>query len=158
MALQSEILSGNQRLDAAAAGGPSIKKRPPDDDPDAVARIQRALVELGHPLPISFGSGMADGVFGNETFNAVVAFQKKVFPGQWSEWDGRVGQKTLAKMDEMLPRATPVDNGGAVGARVIRVTSMCFDTAETVAVVASLVTLPGRNGALGALKLPGRAA
>jgi peptidoglycan hydrolase-like protein with peptidoglycan-binding domain len=158
MALQSEILSGNQRLDDAAAGGPSIKKRPPDDDPEAVKKIQRALVELGHPLPVSFGSGGPDGVFGNETFNAVMAYQKKVFPGQWAEWDGRVGQKTLAMMDQQLPKAKPVDNGGAVGARMMRTTSRCLDTSPTVAVVATLLKLPGQPGSIGAPKLPGRAA
>ena len=157
MALQSEILRGSPRLDEAAAGGPSIKKRPPDDDPEAVKRIQRALVKLGHPLPISFASGDADGVFGNETFNAVMAFQKKAFPGQWSEWDGRVGQKTLAKMDEQLPKGAAVDEGGTVGPMVVRTTSLCLDTGDTVAVVASVMTLPGRN-AFGPPKLPGRAA
>jgi peptidoglycan hydrolase-like protein with peptidoglycan-binding domain len=156
MALQSEILSGNQRLDNAAAGGPSIKKRPPDDDPEAVKKIQRALVELGHPLPVSFSSGEPDGVFGNETFNAVMAYQKKVFPGQWAEWDGRVGQKTLAKMDEQLPKGGAVDTGGSVGARMVRTSSRCLDTGETVAALTAAFTpfrpIPGPP------KLPGRTA
>ena len=158
MALQSEILRGNQRLDNAADGGPSIKKRPPDEDPDAVGKIQRALVELGHPLPVSFSSGGPDGIFGNETFNAVVAYQKKVFPGQWAEWDGRVGQKTLAKMDEQLPKGA-VDNGGMVGARMLRCTSLCLDT-EPVVVAAQgpAPTLPGQRRTVGAPTLPGRAA
>src|SRR3546814_2568144 len=66
------ILLGSPRLDIAAAGGPSVKKRPPDDDPDAIRRIQHALVELGFPLPKSFpggASGEPDGLFGPETFN-----------------------------------------------------------------------------------------
>lgn len=155
MPLQSEILSGNARLDNAASGGPSVKKGPPHDDPEAVKKIQRALVELGHPLPVSFGSGEPDGVFGNETFNAVLAFQKKVFPGQWAEWDGRVGQKTLAKMDELLPKAAPVDNGGMVGARVVRCSSRCLDTSETVAIIASVFELPLPGRTIGAPTLPG---
>src|SRR3546814_4534099 len=95
------ILLGSPRLDIAAAGGPSVKKRPPDDDPDAIRRIQHALVELGFPLPKSFpggASGEPDGLFGPETFNAVHAFQKREFPGQYGQWDGRVGKNTLAKM------------------------------------------------------------
>jgi hypothetical protein len=154
MPLQSEILRGNARLDNAAAGGPSVKKGPPHDDPGAVKKIQRALVELGHPLPVSFSSGEPDGIFGNETFNAVIAFQKKAFPGQWAEWDGRAGQKTLVKMDELLPKGAAVDNGGMVSARVVRTTSRCLDTSETVAVVASILQMPGRT--IGAPKLPGR--
>src|SRR3546814_14039056 len=67
------ILLGSPRLDIAAAGGPSVKKRPPDDDPDAIRRIQRALVELGFPFPKSFpggASGEPDGLFGPEPLNA----------------------------------------------------------------------------------------
>jgi len=154
MPLQSDTLKGNARLDQAAAGGPSVKKRPPDEDPDAVARIQRALVELGHPLPMSFASGSADGIFGNETFNAVVAFQKKVFPGNWQEWDGRVGQKTLDKMDQLLPRSA-VDEGQTVPGGVARIVTRCFDTTETVAVVASAFSLRPEAGPP---RLPGRTA
>jgi hypothetical protein len=32
MALESAILSGSSRLEQAVAGGPSVKKRPPDDE------------------------------------------------------------------------------------------------------------------------------
>jgi len=39
-------------------------------------------------------AGGADGYFGKGTHNAVVAFQKMVFPGQPREWDGVIGQKT----------------------------------------------------------------
>src|SRR5690606_23970972 len=80
MPLFSVLLSDSARLESAAAGGPSVKKRPPDDEPDAVRRIQRALVELGFPLPKSFPDGPAaepDGLFGPETFNAVYGFQKR---------------------------------------------------------------------------------
>lgn len=104
---QSAILRGsgpNTRLDQAAAGGPSIKKAPPADDPEAVKRIQRGLRQLGHPMPVSFAAGEPDGKYGDETYNAVYAFQKKAFPGQASEWDGRVGKKTLEKMDAALPQ------------------------------------------------------
>ncbi len=41
MPLQSEILKGSPRLEQAAAGGPSVRRAPPADDPDAVRRIHR---------------------------------------------------------------------------------------------------------------------
>ena len=157
MALQSAILSGNPRLEAVSNGAPSVKKQPPADDPEAVKAIQRALVELGHPLPISYQSGGPDGIFGNETYNAVIAFQKKVFPGEWKEWDGRVGQKTLAKMDELLPSAEEPDR--FIGAMLVRTVSKCLDT-EPMAVAAIQSTkLPGQQRpTIGAPKLPGRTA
>lgn len=105
MALQSAILAGNARLAQASNGPPSVKRRPPDDDADAIRRIQNALVALGFALPISFKNGPnapPDGVFGDETFKAVQAFQKKAFPSTPAEWDGRVGKLTLAEMDRRL--------------------------------------------------------
>ena len=39
-----------------------------------------------------------DGIFGKNTEKAVKAFQKTVFPKDKAEWDGEVGEKTVAKM------------------------------------------------------------
>ena len=36
----------------------------------------------------------ADGIFGKNTRNATITFQKKVFPNDSKEWDGIVGDKT----------------------------------------------------------------
>jgi peptidoglycan hydrolase-like protein with peptidoglycan-binding domain len=155
MALQSATLSGNPRLEAVSNGAPSVKKQPPADDPDAVKAIQRALVELGHPLPVSFQSGDADGIFGNETHNAVIAFQKKAFPGQWQEWDGRVGQKTLAKMDERLPRGEEPER--IIPAKVVQTMSRCVDT-EPVVVAANTTQPGGLRRTVGPPTLPGRTA
>lgn len=108
--LQSNLLSGNQRLQQAANGPPSIRKRPPDDDADAVRRIQKALIKLGFNLPISFPNGPAmepDGRYGPETEKAVRDFQKREFAGQMSEWDGRCGPNTLGKMDVLLSPSQP---------------------------------------------------
>lgn len=109
MALVSEILAGNARLDQAAAGGPSVKKGPPHDDPDAVKRIQRALVKLGFPMPLSFpmGASEPDGVFGNETYKTAIAYQKREWPKDLMQWDGRVGKNTLGRMDSQLGPAPP---------------------------------------------------
>lgn len=128
MPLFSVLLSGSARLESAAAGGPSVKKRPPDDEPDAVRRIQRALVELGFPLPKSFpdaAAGEPDGLFGPETFNAVYGFQKREFPGQYGQWDGRVGKNTLAKMDAKLPRAAPEQGESIRQPLVVSMESRC---------------------------------
>jgi peptidoglycan hydrolase-like protein with peptidoglycan-binding domain len=115
MPLRSAILSGNARLEQVLNGAPSVKRRPPDDDPDAVRRIQIALVNLGMgPMLKSFPNGHnnpPDGEYGDETVGKVKKFQQTVFPTAPAEWDGRVGKKTLQEMDNRLPRGTsPVNN------------------------------------------------
>jgi peptidoglycan hydrolase-like protein with peptidoglycan-binding domain len=65
-------------------------------------------VALGFPLPLSFPTGPAgppDGKYGQETYTAVIAFQQREFRADPSQWDGRVGKNTLAKMDAVLPTA-----------------------------------------------------
>jgi peptidoglycan hydrolase-like protein with peptidoglycan-binding domain len=114
--LRSAILAGNARLDSAASGPPSIKKAPPADDSDAVTRIQKALAALGFSLPLSFPSGPVgepDGKYGDETYRAVVAFQKRQFPDDPGQWDGRCGRNTLGRMDELLASDSP-DSAGVV--------------------------------------------
>jgi peptidoglycan hydrolase-like protein with peptidoglycan-binding domain len=67
-------------------------------------------MELGFALPLSCPSGAdgePDGIFGDETYRQVVAFQKQSFPGNSNQWDGRVGKLTLAEMDESLPTDEP---------------------------------------------------
>ncbi len=105
MILKSDILSGNARLEVAASGGAPVKIKPPLDQPDAVKRIQRALVALGFRMPLSFPNGAGsepDGIFGNETYQTVVAFQRREFSKEPGQWDGRVGRFTLARMDDLL--------------------------------------------------------
>lgn len=46
----------------------------------------------------SCGSAGADGDFGSMTHNAVVQYQKKVFPNEQKEWDGIAGKKTWNKL------------------------------------------------------------
>jgi peptidoglycan hydrolase-like protein with peptidoglycan-binding domain len=124
MPLRSPVLAGNARLENAASGGPSVKKAPPPDDVDAVRRIQKALVALGLPLPLSFPRGPSsepDGKFGLETYNAVIAFQKKVFPNDPGQWDGRVGKNTLNQMEQMLSNDQSVE----IGPVVVRTTTRC---------------------------------
>lgn len=104
--LRSSTLSCSARLEQAAMGGPPIKRAPPSDDPDAVARVQTALRELGFPMPITFAGGSADGDFGDETFRTVLAFQRAVFPDEQWQWDGQAGRHTLAQLDDALSGET----------------------------------------------------
>jgi peptidoglycan hydrolase-like protein with peptidoglycan-binding domain len=155
MALMSFLLSGNPRIEQAAAGPPSIKKRPPDDDPNAIKSIQLALVELGYPLPLSFQSGSPDGIFGAETERAVIAYQKKSFAGQAGEWDGRLGPKTLARMDSELPGREPNQR---VAATFVHVISHCLETEpEDETTTGPVATLPNRTATPTGPSLPGRA-
>ena len=106
--LKSQLLSPNGRLQQAGSGPPSIRRRPPDDDNDAVQRIQKALVQCGQKLPKSFKNGPnadPDGLYGSETETAVRQFQKEAFPGQMSQWDGRCGPNTLGALDARLGAA-----------------------------------------------------
>jgi peptidoglycan hydrolase-like protein with peptidoglycan-binding domain len=103
MTLKSDILAGNPRLELAASGGPSVKIG--EHDADAVKRIQTALVALGFPMRVSFPdgpNGAPDGIYGQETSQAVNAFQRREFPKKPGEWDGRAGRNTLGRMDELL--------------------------------------------------------
>ncbi len=65
---------------------------------EAVKWLQWALIALG----ISCGACGIDGDFGSATRKAVIAFQKRAFPDNPSEWDGIVGVKTLAKLKAAL--------------------------------------------------------
>ncbi|MDJ0642223.1 MAG: peptidoglycan-binding domain-containing protein [Erythrobacter sp.] len=114
--LKSALLASNARLQQASNGPPSIRKRPPDDDKDAVQRIQKALSRFGFKLPKSFPQGPdlePDGLYGPETEGAVRDFQKQEFAGQMSQWDGRCGPNTLGKMDLRLAE-NPVKPTGEI--------------------------------------------
>jgi hypothetical protein len=45
-----------------------------------------------------FDCGAVDGSFGSKTENAVLEFQKAVFPNNEKEWDGVVGRKTWGEL------------------------------------------------------------
>ncbi len=62
---------------------------------ESVRKVQEALIESGYPLPI-YG---ADGKFGNETGNNISRLKSdnSITPS-----DPVVGQKTIAKLDEMM--------------------------------------------------------
>jgi phosphatidylserine/phosphatidylglycerophosphate/cardiolipin synthase-like enzyme len=79
----------------------------------AVREAQRKL-NVFHVMELTAGHpGLADAplvpdcIFGPHTFNAVKAFQQRVFPGQPKEWDGIIGPKTWAQLD-LVPGAAPL--------------------------------------------------
>jgi len=109
MPLNSVLLKGNARLEQVLGGARSVR-RGVADDADAVGRIQRALAQLVAPMPRSFPSGPSgppDGVFGAETEGHVRTFQRRAFPSAPLEWDGRVGARTLQKLDDALGGPAP---------------------------------------------------
>ena len=86
------VLRGNLRL---AARGTSAKPAPVLSAGPAIAKVQRALVDLGYPLP-KFG---ADGLFGGETGSAVTKFKTdmRIEPN-----DPVVGRATITALDQMI--------------------------------------------------------
>jgi len=99
------LFVGNSRLDEAYNTlGRSLKPAPIAEDPDAVRRLQKALLKLMGEAAMSksFPNGFnaePDGKYGKQTMDAVLAFQRKTFPGQFAECDGRAGIKTLRAMN-----------------------------------------------------------
>jgi subtilisin family serine protease len=48
-----------------------------------------------------------DGIFGDHTYQATVSFQRLAFPDQPREWDGAIGPKTWAMLDQMSASQQP---------------------------------------------------
>ena len=59
-----------------------------------VRRVQQRLIALGY----SVGPKGADGVYGWDTYRAVVAYQMHAFPASAVDWDGVAGPRTLGKL------------------------------------------------------------
>lgn len=96
MALTSAWFATDLQLQQAAENAPPLRI---GSGGGGVARLQQALVELGHKLPISVKpDGTADGKYGGETDKAVREYQtkNKLTP------DGVAGRDTLTRMDAEL--------------------------------------------------------
>lgn len=99
------------RLVAASKNNPALKK---GEMGIGVALIQQALAELlgDHYLPQSLGTGSPNGIFNEETFQAVKEFQEIYGFAETNEYgkkvrdklaiDGIVGKQTLAVLEENL--------------------------------------------------------
>jgi Domain of unknown function (DUF4157) len=72
-----------------------------------VREVQRKLVifndnEIKAGKPPLISMPLADDcIFGQATFNAVLEFQKRVFPNRRDQWDGIVGNNTWAEIDKV---------------------------------------------------------
>ena len=116
MALASSWFKNDPVFQNAAANSPPLKK---GDLGESVRILQQALIELGHPMPVSTQKhGTPDGDYGLETKAKVEAFQKA--NGLAGEADGRVGKNTLAKLDQKMvalgkpkPNFPPLGGGSA---------------------------------------------
>ena len=102
MPLTSPRFAANRRLQSAANNSPTLAQ---GETSDGVRALQQALIDLGYPMPKSTASGFKapDGIFGSETRNAVVQFQK----AQKLVADGVAGKKTLTRLDEIFRGCDP---------------------------------------------------
>ena len=109
--LKSLKFSGNARLEAAFDNSPAMGLGDPDRN--AVRLVQEGLVAAGFAMPKSTKpSGEMDGIFGSETQEVVKQFQltfaDEGLVGPSGQPDGRVGRRTLGKLDELAGGSAPV--------------------------------------------------
>ena len=98
MTFKSRRFLGNDRMVSASLNAPPMKK---GEAGQAVRLVQQALIDLGHPMPISTAKyGSPDGIYGSETRSAAWAFQNK--HKDKLKRDGIVGAMTLDVMDNLL--------------------------------------------------------
>lgn len=93
--LRSNRLKNDSRLQRAFDNNPSMHKHEVNE---GVKTLQRALRDLGYPMPITFKDGDADGIFGDETLATVKQFQSD----QNIDDNGVVGRETLRRLDELF--------------------------------------------------------
>jgi phosphatidylserine/phosphatidylglycerophosphate/cardiolipin synthase-like enzyme len=79
----------------------------------SVREAQRKLNAF-HIAELAAGRSGLDGcplvpdcIFGELTFRATKSFQQRVFPDRKREWDGIIGPKTWAQLDQVRPPAPP---------------------------------------------------
>lgn len=101
MPLSSPRFASNSRLQKAADNAPPLRR---GEIGDGVWSIQKAMIDLGYPMPISTKKfDEPDGIFGDETFKTIYQFQKD----QGLATDGVVGRNTMARLDELFPTGAP---------------------------------------------------
>ena len=93
--LRSRDLSFFYRLQQAANNAPPMRQM---ERGEPVQALQRALSDLGYALPRSFAMGVADGIYGRETIDAIRQFQLR----ERLMCDGVAGCTTLHLLDEYL--------------------------------------------------------
>jgi hypothetical protein len=113
--LRSERLRSDPRLRSAYHNRPAMREGEVDD---GVRTLQRALRDLGYPMPISFArTGDADGIFGPETRETVRRFQRDQ---RLTMVDGVAGHETLGRLDELSGPGPSPPARSAVTLRSVR--------------------------------------
>jgi len=104
MALTSPRFKWNTRLQQAEKNSPPMRH---GERGNAVRLIQQSMIDLGiDPMTISIRKyGSPDGIYGNETREAVKKYQAQKSPPLKS--DGIVGRNTMGALDTDLPGAGP---------------------------------------------------
>lgn len=104
--LRAARFADSERLQRAARNNPPLRL---NDVNDAVARMQRAFLDLGFPMPkTTKKTGAPDGHYGAETAAAVRRFQEE--NGIKPPGGHEAGKKTLGKLDEVfLKRDAPIE-------------------------------------------------
>jgi peptidoglycan hydrolase-like protein with peptidoglycan-binding domain len=104
MALTSRRFARNGKLQDAARNSPPLRN---GSTGQAVEILQRALIDLGFPMPLSTARdpNVPDGIFGQETARKVREFQSQ----QRLTVDGIAGQETLTRMDQMFAAAEALE-------------------------------------------------
>jgi peptidoglycan hydrolase-like protein with peptidoglycan-binding domain len=158
--LTSSRYQGQPRLEAAFHNAPVLGI---GESGEGVRLVQEGLAAEGHALPKSTTpDGGLDGRFGGETLGAVRDFQSaKSVPGTP---DGRVGHKTMGKLDELADggggkaKKGPADvcSDPPCGEPYVEIkpgtfVSLCSSTlkAGTRPVIRMVGCVPGRQGNIG---------
>lgn len=144
--LRSSLFRGEPELRRVAQGqlrlgrpGDPQYPAPIRSSGSAVRRVQQALVRLGYPLR-RYG---IDGRYGNETYQAVLAYKRRHnIRTQSGYLDGIVGPKTVRHLDEAMLRRPKCTSGSCpivrgepacgvpASARVAATTAFRADEAE----------------------------
>ena len=95
MTLRSESFKFSSRLESAANNKPPLRQ---GETGPAVALLQLALAALGYAMPKTMRAIVPDGMYGPETVDAVMAFQRD----QRLSQDGVAGRDTLARLDDLF--------------------------------------------------------
>lgn len=100
MALSSPRLAQDPRLRRAARNNPPLRLWA--NDHNAVASVQKALVDIGFDMPGSTEpDGSMDGIYGPETRQVIRQLQA----AEDQQMDGVAGKKTLHALDRLLQDA-----------------------------------------------------
>lgn len=99
--LRSLRFRSDSRLQATANNRPPMRQ---GERGLAVQKLQKALIDLKFPMPISIRRrGTPDGIYGTETTATVRKFQQKY----GLKVDGVVGRNTMSRLDQLFASAPP---------------------------------------------------